>query len=79
MANVDAHQRKGEYKMPTGKVKWYNRQNGFGFIEPDKGSGDLFVHRMNIICDNLHEGQQVEYDVEQEDKGPVAKNVKPID
>ncbi|MBT4484466.1 MAG: cold-shock protein [Candidatus Latescibacteria bacterium] len=67
--------------MPTGKVKWFNESKGFGFITPDDGSDDLFVHHTSIIAEgfrNLNEDQEVEFDVGQGDKGPVANNVKTI-
>ncbi len=67
--------------MPTGKVKWFNERKGFGFITPDDGSDDLFVHHTSIMADgfrNLDEDQKVEFEVGQGDKGPVANNVKPI-
>lgn len=65
--------------MPTGKVKWFNEEKGYGFITPDDGSKDLFVHYSSIQGDGfktLGENQAVEYDVEQSDKGPRAKNVR---
>ena len=67
--------------MAVGKVKWFNEQKGFGFISPDDGSDDLFVHYSSIESDGfktLQEDQAVEYEVGQGDKGPVANNVKPI-
>ena len=67
--------------MPTGKVKWFNEQKGFGFITPDDGSDDLFVHHTSIIAEGyrvLQEDQEVEYEEGQGSKGPVANNVKPI-
>ena len=67
--------------MPTGKVKWFNERKGFGFITPDDGSDDLFVHHTSILGEgfrNLNEDQEVEFEVGQGDKGPVANNVKPI-
>ncbi len=67
--------------MPTGRVKWFNEQKGFGFITPDDGSADLFVHHTSIIADgfrNLHEDQEVEFEVGEGRKGPAANNVKAL-
>ena len=64
-----------------GKVKWFNDQKGFGFITPEDGSKDLFVHHSSIQADgfkSLAENQEVEFDVEQSEKGPRAANVKPL-
>jgi CspA family cold shock protein len=67
--------------MATGTVKWFNDDKGFGFITPDEGSKDLFVHHTGISGDgfkSLSEGQKVEFDEEPGDKGPKAVNVKTI-
>ena len=63
--------------MKTGKVKWYDEVKGFGFIET-KEQGDVFVHRTSLESPfgGLEENQLVEFDIEQGQKGPVAKNVK---
>jgi CspA family cold shock protein len=64
--------------MPEGKVKWFNENKGFGFIEKDEG-GDVFVHFSAIQADGfktLAEGQRVSFDVTQGKKGPAAENVK---
>jgi len=66
--------------MPEGKVKWFNEQKGFGFIEKDEG-GDVFVHFSAIQATGfktLYEGQRVSFDVTQGKKGPAAENVKPL-
>jgi CspA family cold shock protein len=67
--------------MATGTVKWFNDDKGFGFITPDEGSKDLFVHHTGISGDgfkSLSEGQKVEFDEEPGDKGPKAVNVKAL-
>ena len=63
--------------MATGRVKWFSEQKGYGFIE-EEGGNEIFVHFSGIQGDgfkNLYEGQAVEFDVEQGDKGPKAVNV----
>lgn len=64
--------------MAEGKVKWFNEQKGFGFIETDEG-GDVFVHYSAIESKGfktLQEGQRVSFEVTQGQKGPAAANVK---
>jgi CspA family cold shock protein len=64
--------------MATGTVKWFNNSKGFGFITPDDGSADVFVHFSAIASEGfrtLEEGQAVSYDVETGPKGPQASNV----
>ncbi len=64
--------------MATGNVKWFNESKGFGFITPDDGSKDVFVHFSAISSEGfrtLAEGQQVTFDVEDGPKGPQATNV----
>jgi CspA family cold shock protein len=67
--------------MAQGTVKWSNDQKGFGFITPDDGSPDVFAHFSEIQSDGfktLTEGQKVEFEVEQGDKGPRAANIRPV-
>ncbi len=64
--------------MSKGTVKWFNADKGFGFITPDEGSADLFVHHSEIKTDGyatLADGQAVEFEVGEGQKGPCAKNV----
>ena len=63
--------------MPTGRVKWFNDSRGYGFIERDDGD-DVFVHHSALQGEGfmtLAEGQEVEFDIEQDPKGPRAVNV----
>ena len=65
--------------MSTGTVKWFNADKGYGFITPDDGGKDLFVHHSEVRADaRLDEGQKVEYEVGEGQKGPCANNVKAI-
>jgi CspA family cold shock protein len=71
----------GGNAMPTGTVKWFSDDKGFGFITPDDQSKDLFVHHSGIAGDgyrSLAEGAKVSYDAESGDKGPKAVNVQVI-
>ena len=65
--------------MPTGTVKWFNNAKGYGFILPDEGGEDLFVHYSSIQMDGyktLKAGQEVTFDVIQGDKGKHATNIQ---
>ena len=67
--------------MPTGTVKWFSDDKGFGFITPDEAGPDLFVHHQAIQSDgyrSLNEGAKVSYEAEAGDKGPKAVNVSVI-
>ena len=67
--------------MSTGTVKWFNDAKGYGFIAPDEGSKDLFVHHSSIAGEgfkSLAEGSKVEYDERQGPKGPEATNVATV-
>jgi CspA family cold shock protein len=67
--------------MPTGTVKWFSDEKGFGFITPDDGSQDVFVHHSAIAGDgyrSLDEGAKVSYETEQGEKGPRAANVQKV-
>jgi CspA family cold shock protein len=65
--------------VAKGKVKWFDERKGYGFITPDDGGEDLFVHHTNIVGQgfrSLNEGQAVEYEIGQGRKGPQATNVR---
>ena len=65
----------------TGVVKWFNATKGYGFIAPDDGSKDVFVHYSAIQMDgyaSLEENDRVEFSIEQGDKGPAAANVTKV-
>ena len=67
--------------MNTGTVKWFSSEKGFGFITPDEGGPDMFVHHSEIQVSGyatLDEGQKVSYEVGQGQKGPCATNVVPM-
>jgi cold shock protein len=64
-----------------GTVKWFSRVKGYGFIEPENGDKDVFVHYSAILGDgyrNLEEGQRVEFSIEETGKGPQAVQVQAL-
>ena len=66
--------------MPRGKVKWFNEQKGFGFIQSDEGGPDIFVHHSASQAEGfrtLAEGQPEDFDIESSAKGPKATSVRP--
>ena len=67
--------------MQTGKVKWFNDNKGYGFIAPDEGGKDLFVHHSDIRMSgfrSLSEGQKVQFTRKEDQKGPKAADVTPV-
>jgi CspA family cold shock protein len=67
--------------MPSGTVKWFNTTKGYGFIEPDQGGGDVFVHVSAVEAAGLrglNEGQRVSFDVQQERGRSAAVNLKAV-
>ena len=67
--------------MPTGTVKWFNDDKGFGFVTPDEAGTDLFVHHSAIEGEgfkSLAEGTKVSFEAQADPKGPRAVNVRPL-
>ncbi len=67
-----------EQQRVTGTVKWFDEKKGFGFITPEDGGRDVFVHYADIVGEGfktLHEGERVEYSVLENDRGPKATQV----
>ena len=73
--------RKGIAEVATGTVKWFNAEKGYGFISQPDGGADVFVHHSAIQMTgyrSLQEGQAVEFEVQQGNKGLQAANVRPV-
>ena len=68
--------------MPNGVVKWFDAKKGFGFIQANEGGKDIFVHYSSITGDGfrtLKDGEIVEYEITEGEKGPQARNVRRVD
>jgi len=63
--------------MPTGRIKWFDTRQGYGYIIPDEGGPDVFVHHAEVKCEPaIDEGDRVQYDVRTSPKGPIALDVR---
>ena len=65
--------------MPKGKVKWFNKTKGYGFIEPEEGDKDVFVHTSSVNnsgMDDLEEGQELEFEIVENNGKTSAENLK---
>jgi CspA family cold shock protein len=78
---ISPQQELGSMARTTGTVKWFNDAKGYGFITPENGSKDCFVHHTAIKADgfrSLAEGDRVEFDIVEGQKGPAAENVMKV-
>ena len=81
VSQLEKYFRRRNTTMPEGRVKWFNENKGFGFIEVDGQEKDVFIHHSAIEMQGfrtLYEGQRVSFDIEQGKKGPAAVNVKSL-
>lgn len=62
-----------------GVVKFFNGRKNYGFIEPEEGGDDLFVHKSDVESGSLNEGDEVEFESEESEKGPRAVNVTKLE
>jgi cold shock protein len=70
----------GGMNMPTGTVKWFNNRKGYGFVVPDQGDEDVFIHFSSIQMDGfktLKEGQKIAFEISEGPKGLHATNIQP--
>jgi len=69
--------------MQNGKIKWFSSEKGYGFIKPQDGGEDVFLHANNIVGhqmgDSLRDGQKIEYETERTEKGLSAINASPME
>lgn len=75
---IELTQNKERNIMPTGSIKWFDSEKGYGFIQRDEGGSDLFVHHTETDGHTLNEGEKVEFEVGDGQKGPCATQVKKI-